>query len=122
MSEIDRYSRALNPLVSRAVPPAEHVFLLQTVLLDLLTEVQALRDTLAEAPELRARYAAHYRHSMLRAHNAAGVITPLEKVIAAFVDPEGNGEGELREEGMLRKLGVDIEEYRREAEEVSMYT
>lgn len=122
MSELDRYSRALNPFVSRAVPPAEHTVLLQTVLLDLLVEVQALRDTLADTPELRARYAAHYRRNVLRAHNAAGVVLPLEKVLRAFVAPDGNAEGEYREEGMLRKLGVDLEGYREEANLVSTYT
>jgi hypothetical protein len=122
MSELERYNRALNPFTSRSVPPQEHTVLLQSVLLDLLVELRALRDTIAETPELRARYAARYRESALLGRNSAGVIMPAEKVIRAFLDPDGQGEGELREEGMLRKLGVDVEQYRQEAEEVSTYT
>lgn len=122
MSQIERYQRALNPFVSRSVPAQEHTMLLQSVLIDLLVEVRALRDTLADTPELRARYAAHYRRAALLIHDATGVILTADKVIRAFIDPDGKGEGELREEGMLRKLGVDIEAYREEAESVSMNT
>jgi len=107
-----RYRRALTPW-SHELSTEERLELLQGVVVDLLIEIDALRSTLADAaPELRKAYAARYRDAALLSHNGAGFMSPIEKVLLSFIDVDGLGEGELREEPMLRRLGLDVAAYR----------
>src|SRR5262245_57678030 len=122
LESFTRYSNALLPYRAGTAATEERLALLQGVVLDLLIEIQALRAVVADVPELRKRYAERYREAALLSHNTAGLVTSLEKVIRQFIDVDHGGEGEHREEPMLRALGVDIEEYRREAELVSQLT
>jgi len=112
-----RYAQALLPYRTPDLSTDERLTLLQGVVVDLILEIQALRMVMADAgPSLRAAYAERYRKVAALSHNGASVTTGVEKMLMAFIDADGRGEGELREEPMLRRLGIDVDEYRREVE------
>jgi hypothetical protein len=128
-----RYQRALLPRFTPATSEEDRALLLQSVVLDLLLEVHALRMTIADAsPELRTRYADHYRRIALLSHNTAGAIMSSEKLVRAFLDAGlghqelvalgGDREERLREETMLQRLGVDVERYRHDVTLVEQLT
>jgi hypothetical protein len=128
-----RYRRALLPLPTDATSAEDRALLLQSVVLDLLLEVHALRMTIADAgPELRTRYADHYRRIALLSHNTAGLVMSSEKLVRAFLDGGlgrqelavlgGEGEERLREEPMLHRLGVDVDRYRSDVMSVEQLT
>jgi len=122
LESFTRYASALLPYRAGTADTEARLTLLQGVVFDLLIEIQALRAVVTDVPELRGRYAESYRKAALLSHNGAGVVPSFEKVIRQFIDVDHGGEGEHREEPMLRRLGVDVEEYRREAEYLSQLT
>jgi hypothetical protein len=115
MTDLDRYRTALIPgFASRE--QAFHA--MQTVVFELLLEVEAIRRTLADGDTaLRARYAKHYRETYLASHSSAGISDPVSRALAGYA-----GDGPLRECALLDNLGVDLEHYRREVEYVGTLT
>ena len=95
---------------------------LTKVVLDLMTEVEALRETIATG----SRYRDAYRNSALLVHNNSGPSTGWDKLLDCFYPHEETSEGRMwRELLMMRRLGftsTEIETYQRKAEEVEMYS
>lgn len=93
---------------------------LTELLIVLAAEVEGLRGTLARlAPK---EYAEEYRKALVLSHNAAGISPGTAKLLAQFFSDEG---ATLREEDMLRRLGLSEEEiakHRKEVETVQTYT
>jgi len=84
-----------------------------TVLMRLLTEVEALREALSspETPEaVRAAYRKAYERTASLSHNSAGPSGGMEKVLARFF-PEGTPTGRFPSEmAMMDRLGASEED------------
>lgn len=114
MTDLDRYRIALVPGPNATA----QLHALQTVVFELLLEVEAIRRTLAEGDdELRARYAHHYRETYLASHSSAGIGDPVSRALSGYV-----GNETPREAATLRVLGVDPDVYRRDVERVGTLT
>jgi hypothetical protein len=101
---------------------AERVEALTTLLLDLLNEVEALR----QAQATKSDYRDAYRASCLLTHNSAGPSSGWEKLIERYYPRQQASDGRVwRESLMMRRLGftpAEIDAYQREAEEAETYT
>jgi len=101
---------------------ARRVGALTTLVLDLLAEVEALRQ--AQAGECHYRDA--YRAACLLTHNSTGPTSGWEKLIERYYPTKPSADGRVwRESIMMRRLGFtpkEIEEYQREAGEAEFYT
>lgn len=95
---------------------------LAALVLDLLAEVEALR----QAQATRSDYRDAYRATCLLTHNSAGPSSGWEKLIDCYYPRHRSSDGRVwRESVMMRRLGLapdEIEAYKREAEEAEMYT
>lgn len=93
---------------------------LTELVLVLAAEVEGLRGALARvAPK---EYGEEYRKALVLSNNAAGVSPGTAKLLARFYSGGGAG---LREEDMLRRLGIseaEIAAHRAMVEEVRTYT
>jgi hypothetical protein len=116
-----RYELALTPHAPRR-SVEEQVAALRSVVFDLLTEVEALRATIAGDETLRARYAAAYRATAIVAHDSAGLKPGTVKALENFVTAGREEVGLHAEEPMLRRLGVDIVQYRRDVDSLHHLT
>jgi hypothetical protein len=122
----------------------DRVAILSQVVLDLLVEVEALRDALArtraggaaqsvhggydfpcrdaELTEGKAAYPAAYADTAYVAHNAAGPTSGVEKLLERFYPTSG---AEPRESIMLRRLGftdAEIARFLAAAREAEAFT
>lgn len=88
---------------------------LVTVVVDLLIEVEALRECLATG----TKYREAYRKTGLCAHDSTGPSMGWDKVVALFYPADRDDDGRAwREALLLRRLGCTADEiasYRREA-------
>jgi hypothetical protein len=105
-----------------AAAMSRRVEALTTIVLDLLAEVEALRQALAAQPAYRDAY----REALLLTHNSAGPSSGWEKLLDRYYPRQASVDGRAwRETLMMRRLGAtaaDIEAYRREAESAETYT
>jgi hypothetical protein len=95
---------------------------LTTLTLDLLAEVEALR----QAQATQCNYRDAYRAAYLLTHNSAGPSTGWEKLIECYYPRQRSADGRVwRESVMMRGLGftsAEIGAYVREAREAEVYT
>src|SRR5207248_9783524 len=104
-------------LLDVSAPPgdAARVAALTHLVIDLLQEVEALRLL---AMELNPReYAKAYEASAELAHNAAGLTTGLEKLIALYCTDYEAGPREIL---LLKRLGYSSDELRRVADALEL--
>lgn len=114
MTDLERYRIALLP--GQGTTAQMHA--LQTVVFELVLEVEAIRRTLAEGDAgLRARYAEHYRATFLASHSSVGIGDPVSRALRGYV-----GDETPREAATLRTLGVDTDAYRRDVMRVGTLT
>ena len=101
---------------------AKRVDTLIVVVLDLMTEVEALRD----AQVTGSRYHDSYRSACILTHNSAGPSTGLDKLLDCFYPEDRFSDGRVwRESVLMRRLGytpAEIDAFRRDATEAEMYT
>jgi hypothetical protein len=125
----------LRPRVKRWPTPDPRTDTLVTAVLQLMMEVEALREALINLEGGRkgngSVYGRAYRETAYLTHNSAGPTSGLAKLIAQFQpsdveqhpgDPEPRAWTETQ---MLRRLGFseeDIGAYRKEALEAEMFT
>ena len=109
-------------LPPRSNDPERTLQTLTKVVLDLMMEIEALRETIASG----STYHDTYRKAGLLTHNNAGPSSGWDKLISHFYpDDESTEEHTCRERLMMQRLGFsssDIETYKREAEEMELYT
>jgi hypothetical protein len=114
-------------VLAGTVPPdaavmSRRVEALTTLVIDLLAEVEALRQVQATQPAYRDAY----REANLLTHNAAGPSSGTEKLLDRFYPRQPAPDGRTwRETLMMRRLGFtqgEIDAYQREAEEAETYT
>ena len=121
-TSVDVTSALLGGPTTRQDDLAERVDVLSAIVLDLLTEMEALRTVLADDPAYRRCY----RESSLLAHDARGCTTGAEKMILRYYPRQtSTGGRSWRESLMLQRLGfsnAEIARYREEAEEAETYT
>ena len=102
--------------------PGRRLKILTMVVLDLMMEVEALR----EAAGSGSVYRDAYRNAALLTHHNAGLSEGWEKVVDRFYPEEEATEGRTwRELLMMRRLGFtppEIESYQRKALEMEMYS
>jgi hypothetical protein len=95
---------------------------LTTLVIDLLAEVEALRQVQAT----QTAYQDAYREASLLTHNAAGPSSGAEKLLERFYPRQPGRDGRTwRETLMMRRLGFtpgEIDAYQREAEQAETYT
>lgn len=95
---------------------------LTVLALDLLAEVEALRQIHIAEPAYRDAY----RQTGLLTHDAAGPTSGWQKLLGRFYPRQRAADGRVwRESLMLDRLGAeaaDIDVFRREAEEMEQYT
>lgn len=114
MPEWERQARAKQHL-------DERLLVLIELVTNLAVEVEGLRQALATVAP--AQYAHAYREALVLARNSAGPFSGGEKVLAGFFSDHGTEL--LREEPMLRRLGLSDEEiaqHQHKVNEVSTYT
>jgi hypothetical protein len=109
-------------------PSAGHAELLRRVdaltrvVLDLLLEVEALR----EAQTANRNYRDAYRATCLLTHNSAGPSSGWEKLIECYYPYDKTADGRVwRESIMMRRLGftpAECSEYEKDAREAETYT
>jgi ferric-dicitrate binding protein FerR (iron transport regulator) len=115
-------SRALQDFHSQS--PANAAVL--TLLAQLLSEVEALREALAspQTPEsVRTAYRQAYARTAVSSHNAAGIAGPIYKLIKPFFP--GGDDRFAPEMAMMQRLGATPKEQqalREEMETVEQYT
>jgi hypothetical protein len=101
---------------------ARRVEALTTLVLDLLAEVEALRETQAR----QSAYRDAYRQAMLLAHDASGPSSGWEKLLDRYYPRQPSSDGRTwRESLMMRRLGftpAEIEAYQQEAEQAETNT
>ena len=97
--------------------------------LDMLIELEALREAVATCPATREHYRRAYEGTALRAHDASGPTGGAAKIIERFYPEEATTEdGELRnwrEALLMRRLGLSpegIEAWKENAREAEMFT
>jgi len=101
---------------------ARRVEALTTLVLDLLVEVDALR----QAQATQTAYRDAYRAAALLTHNSAGPSSGWQKLLERFYPLQASSDGRAwRELLMLRRLGftpTEMEAYQAEAEQAEMDT
>ena len=101
---------------------AGRVETLTMLVLDLLAEVEALR----QSQGTKSDYRDAYRAACLLTHNSAGPSSGWEKLIECFYPRHRSSGGRVwRESVMMRRLGftpAEIAVYQTEAEEAETYT
>ena len=95
---------------------------LTTVVLDLLAEVEALR----QAQAAKGNYRDAYHAACLLTHNSAGPSSGWEKLIECYYPGDKSADGRVwRESIMMRRLGftpAELDEYQKEAGEAETHT
>jgi hypothetical protein len=114
--------------VLAAGPPADAAALarrveaLTTLVVDLLAEVEALRQAQVTQPAYRDAY----RDVSLLTHDSTGPSSGWDKLLDRYYPREPSPDGRAwRESLMMRRLGfsaAEIEAYQREAEQAETYT
>jgi len=101
---------------------ARRVEALTTLVLDLLVEVEALR----QAQAAQTAYRDAYRAAALLTHNSAGPSSGWQKLLERYYPLEASSDGRTwREVLMMRRLGftpAELEAYREEAAQVETDT
>jgi hypothetical protein len=111
----DAHQLAMQIMASR--DPSERAAALASVVLELLTEVQALRLAVADMPEAREKYRLAYARTRVLSHNSAGVTPGEGKVLQQFL---AGREGEW-----MKRLGAspkDVADFEAECRQVETYT
>jgi len=124
----DETTRDLARDILAVSPPADaaamarRVEALTALVVDLLAEVEALR----QAHATHSAYRDAYRDVSVLTHNSAGPSSGWEKLLDRYYPREASPDGRAwRESLMMRRLGfspAEIEAYQREAEEAETYT
>lgn len=97
--------------------PGQRAMAMSSLIMELLVEVQALREAVAEVPAAKAAYRAAYERVCVLSHNSAGVTPGEVKVLQQFL----NG----REGTWLGRLGASADEvaaFEKECRKVETYT
>lgn len=109
--------------------PSPQVEALLTLVIDLAVEVEALRATVADDPQLRATYRARYAEAAMLPHDASGPSGGLHKLLARYYGDETvdewSGPTSWRELLMLRRLGAspdDLAAWQAHAREAQTFT
>jgi hypothetical protein len=106
----------------RRVDPERRLAILSKIVLDLMMELEALRETIASG----STYRDAYRKAALLTHNNAGPSDGWDKLLGLFYRfEESSGDGPWRETTMMQRLGftpTEIELYQQEAKEAELYT
>ena len=131
MTELDRTNQEM-VLALLNSSGDERIGALVVVALDLLVEVEALREVVmrlsagAISDPSMAPYLAGYRETAFLSHNSAGPSSGLEKVIARFYPKKRDPDGRTWREGvLLERLGMaeaEFEAYKARAKEAEYYT
>jgi len=99
------------------------------LLLDMMVEIEALREAVAACPATRDAYRLAYQETAYLAHDATGPTGGDQKLLARFYSSEGTdapgGSDGWREVLLMRRLGLseeEIEAWRDRAAEAELYT
>jgi hypothetical protein len=113
-------------LFASGASPADRFNVLVGIVLDLMMEVQALRDERLRRGQDLGSYRESYRDNALLPHNSAGTSTGWEKLLREFYPRQRRPDGRVwRESLMLRRLGftaAEIAAFEDEAEQSETYT
>jgi hypothetical protein len=106
----------------KAADLSRRIQMLTTVVLDLMMEVEALRETMVRG----SNYRAAYREIGLLTHNSVGPSTGVDKLLDLYYPSSATSGGRAwRESLMMQRLGftqTEMEQYKRDAEDAEQMT